>query len=66
MEKERYNIYISAVYLHSIFICSFNTFHRISYCMYIMEQLSAMFPGHEIQLMYDVACVLVKHIQVCF
>ena len=34
--------------------------------MYILEQLSAMFPGHEIQLMYDVACVLVKHIQVRF
>ena len=40
------------------------TLHRISYCMYILEQLSAMFPDHEIQLMYDVACILVKHLQV--
>ena len=34
--------------------------------MYILEQLNVLFPSHKVQLMYDIACVLVKHLQVRF
>jgi len=39
-------------------------FFRLSYCMYILEQLRAMFPNHTLQIMYDIACVLEKHLKV--
>jgi len=32
--------------------------------MYILEQLRAMFPNHTLQIMYDIACVLEKHLKV--
>ena len=32
--------------------------------MYILEQLKTMFPNQEVQVMYDVACVLTKHLKV--
>ena len=32
--------------------------------MYILEQLRAMFPNHTLQIMYDIACMLEKHLNV--
>ena len=32
--------------------------------MYILGQLKVMFPNHEVQIMYDIACVLTKHLKV--
>ncbi len=39
---------------------------RISYSVYLLTQLRHKFPDHHIQLMYDVACTLRKHLEVCY
>ena len=41
-----------------------NLCYRLSYSIFLLEKLLEMFPNHQIQLMYDVACVLIKHLQV--
>ena len=46
----------ASVYIRIIF--------RLSYCMYILKQLRTMFPNHTLQIMYDIACVLEKHLNV--
>ena len=46
MEKGSYST-AAQLYIHSFF--------RLSYCMYILEQLRAMFPNHTLQIMYDTA-----------
>lgn len=38
--------------------------NRIAYCVYILERLKSMYPNHEVQAMYDIACVLAKHLKV--
>ena len=38
--------------------------YRIAYSVYLLEKLKEMYPDHTIQLMYDIACVLVKHLKV--
>ena len=38
---------------------------RISYALYMMKCLRAQFPTHNIQLLYDIACTLDRHIKVC-
>ena len=41
-----------------------NLYYRLSYSIFLLEKLLEMFPNHQIQLMYDVAFVLIKHLQV--
>ena len=38
--------------------------NRISYAIFLMKKLKDQFSNHDVQLMYDVACLLHKHIQV--
>jgi hypothetical protein len=41
-------------------------FHnRISYAVFLMKKLKEQFPTHNVQLMYDITCLLYKHIEVC-
>ncbi|XP_065893420.1 uncharacterized protein [Dysidea avara] len=44
--------------------CFLNLHHgeRISYCVYLLEKLKDLYPNHSIQLMYDISCLLVKHL----
>ena len=46
-------------------LVTFQVYFRISYCVYLLEKLKYLYPNHDIQLMYDVACLLVKHLMVC-
>ena len=48
-----------------MYLCMYcNLCCRLSYSMFLLEKLLEMFPDHQIQLMYDVACLLIKHLQV--
>ena len=38
--------------------------YRISYAVFLMKKLKELFPNNNVQLMYDVACLLHKHIEV--
>ena len=58
---ERYISLIIHMLLILIYIYIRN---RIAYCMYILECLKSMYPNHEVQAMYDIACVLAKHLKV--
>ena len=40
--------------------------YRLAYAVYLLELLMKMYPNHKIQLMYDIACLLCKHLQVFF
>lgn len=59
---ERY-VVRSNVSTYIAMVCYYFDF-RISYCMYILEQLKVMFPNHDVQVMYDIACLLIKHLKV--
>ena len=37
---------------------------RIAYSVYLCEQLQRLFPKQKVQLMYDIACNLEKHLKV--
>ena len=37
---------------------------RIAYSVYLCEQLQRLFPNQKVQLMYDIACNLEKHLKV--
>ena len=37
---------------------------RIAYSVYLCEQLQRLFPKQKVQLMYDIACNLNKHLKV--
>ena len=39
--------------------------YRIGYAVFMLEKLHQHFPNHSIQLMYDIACSLEKHLKVC-
>jgi len=51
------------VVLHVVYL--FIRPFRIAYSVYILEKLKQMYPDSNIQVMYDIACVLVKHLKVC-
>lgn len=38
--------------------------YRIGYAVFMLEKLHQHFPNHSIQLMYDIACSLEKHLKV--
>ena len=38
--------------------------HRIGYAVYMMECLQKIYPNHQINLLYDIACTLHRHLQV--
>lgn len=40
--------------------------YRIGYAVFMLEKLHQHFPNHSIQLMYDIACSLEKHLKVCW
>ncbi|XP_065900756.1 uncharacterized protein [Dysidea avara] len=44
--------------------CFLNLYHgeRISYCVYLLKKLKDLYRNHNIELMYDIACLLVKHL----
>lgn len=39
---------------------------RISYAVYLMKRLMDKYPNHNINLLYDIACCLKKHLQVYY
>ena len=50
--------------------CSFNDDiftepHRIAYSVFLRDKLKQLYSNHNLQVMYDIACVLVKHLKVC-
>ena len=56
------NLFHGERYLQQ-YACQVKPMHKCVHSIF-QEQLRAMFPNHTLQIMYDIACVLEKHLNV--
>ena len=58
-------ILLCIIRIEGLLLC-YNLYFRLSYAVFILRRMKQMYPERRITVMYDIACVLDKHLKVIY